>query len=196
MTDPTTSFLQSFTQICPEINQEELEFLKKRISITHHKKKVTYLNPNTVQRSIGFIHKGLIRTYYINESGKDVTLAFNKENDYVTDYLAFIKQVNTIYYFECLEDCVLVNLPFTAIQEGYKKYKIFEKYGRLIAEKVLEIRIKRVDSFLFLNAEQRYLQFIRENPELLNRVSVTHLSSYLGAERQSLTRIRKKLSKS
>lgn len=191
--DPITSFLQSFIELCPEINNEELVFLKEEITITNYKKKDIYLSPNTIQKSIGFIEKGLIRTYYLEESGKIITTAFNKEREYVTDYLAFVKQINTKYYFECLEDCVIISLPFTTIQNGYKRYRVFEKYGRLIAEQALESRINRVDNFLFNDAEKRYLKFIHENPELITRVSLTHLATYLGIERQSLTRIRKKL---
>ena len=51
----------------------------------------------------------------------------------------------------------------------------------------------RIDSFIFDNAEMRYLQFVQNHPDLFNRISITQLSSYLGVERQSLTRIRKKL---
>lgn len=193
MTDVITGFLQSFMQICPEIKEEELNFLRKQVSVSTYHKKSLYLSPKAVQKSIGFIGAGLIRTYYMDENGKDITLAFNKEGDYVTDYLAFIKQAHTNYYFECLEDCTVVNLPYVAIRDGYNRFKVFEKYGRLIAEKVLEVRIKRVDSFLFHNAEDRYLEFVSENPGLLNRIAVTHLCSFLGTERQTLTRIRKKI---
>ena len=52
---------------------------------------------------------------------------------------------------------------------------------------------RRIESFLFDNAETRYLDFVKENPNLLNRVSLSYLASFLGIERQSLTRIRKKL---
>jgi DNA-binding MarR family transcriptional regulator len=52
---------------------------------------------------------------------------------------------------------------------------------------------RRIEGFIFGNAESRYLSFVRENPALLNRVSVSHLASFLGIERQSLTRIRKRL---
>ncbi len=68
-----------------------------------------------------------------------------------------------------------------------------ERFGRLVAERVLTNQQQRIESFQFLNAEQRYLEFIETYPELYNRVSLTHLSTYLGIQRQSLTRIRQKL---
>ena len=52
---------------------------------------------------------------------------------------------------------------------------------------------ERIDSFIFDNAETRYMNFLKSNPDLNNRITVTMLSSYLGIERQTLTRIRKKI---
>ena len=90
----------------------------------------------------------------------------------------------------------MVNLSYHHIQQGYDRLPNLERYGRLIAEEVLMSQQKRIESFLFDNAETRYLDFVRENPDLFNRISLSHLSSYLGIERQSLTRIRKKLTRS
>jgi hypothetical protein len=77
--------------------------------------------------------------------------------------------------------------------KSFSKFPSLEKYGRLIAEEVLKTQQKRIESFLFENAEQRYRNFIKESPNLSNRVSLSYLSSYLGIERPSLSRIRKKI---
>ena len=87
----------------------------------------------------------------------------------------------------------MVNLPYSAIQKAYRNYKNFESYGRLIAEQILLKKQDKIESFLFENAEERYIRFIQNNQNILSRISVSDLSSYIGVERQSLTRIRKKL---
>ena len=76
---------------------------------------------------------------------------------------------------------------------AYDKYKNFANFGRKIAEWALENRTKKYESFLFETAEERYLRFIAENKPILNRISLSHLASYLGIERQSLSRIRSKI---
>jgi uncharacterized phage protein gp47/JayE len=80
------------------------------------------------------------------------------------------------------------------MQDSYSKFYLLERYGRLIAEEVLKQHQKRIESFLFENAEDRYLDFIKTFPNIHDRVSLSYLSTYLGIERQSLTRIRKKIS--
>ena len=186
-------YLNSYKKISPELTDEELEFVKSNISILKLKKKQILIYENEIQKSIAFIYSGLIRSYFIDDNGKEINNAFFSENDFVTDYLAFIKQQRTKYTFECLEDCTLISIPFETVETAYERYKNFANFGRKIAEWALENRTKKYESFLFETAEERYLRFIAENKPILNRISLSHLASYLGIERQSLSRIRSKI---
>lgn len=189
------TFFESFKTLCPEIKSDEINFLDINTQIIYLKKGDLLLKAKSNQKALSFLIKGLVRGYYYDELGRDITISFLKENEYVTDYISFIKQTPSKYNFICLEDCVVVELSFEIIQQAYKQSKTFEKYGRIIAEKVLEERIDRVEKFQFLNAKQRYLEFLNSHSDLLNRIKVSHLCTYLGIERQSLTRIRKDILK-
>lgn len=186
-------YLNSYKKINPELTDEELEFVKPTISILKLKKKQILIHENEIQDSIAFIYSGLIRSYFINENGKEINNAFFSENEFVTDYLSFIKQQKTKYTFECLEDCTLISIPFETVETAYDKYKNFANFGRKIAEWALENRTKKYESFLYETAEERYLRFIDENKSILNRISLSHLASYLRIERQSLSRIRSRI---
>ncbi|MFK8037880.1 MAG: Crp/Fnr family transcriptional regulator [Crocinitomicaceae bacterium] len=187
----SNSLLNTYSDLAPE----ELSFILNEVTITKLDKKAFYLNAGEVQQSMGFIFKGLLRSYYIDEAGKEITVSFIKENAYASDYSAFLSSKPSKFYIQALEPCILVNLTHLSMQECYARFKNFEKYGRLVAESILVNRHNRIESFLFENAEDRYLNFVEQNEGLLNRISLTHLASYLGIERQSLTRIRKKLLK-
>ena len=186
-------YLNSYKKISPELTDEELEFVKSNISILKLKKKQILIHENEIQKSIAFIYSGLIRSYFIDENGKEINNAFFSENEFVTDYLSFIKQQKTKYTFECLEDCILISIPFETVETAFDKYKNFANFGRKIAEWALENRTKKYESFLFETAEERYLRFFAENKPIINRISLSHLASYLGIERQSLSRIRSKI---
>lgn len=173
----------------------EKKFISKHLYVETFKKGDYYLKSGEIQTNMGFVCEGLIRRFYINEKGNDITTGFTKEKEYITDYPSFIRQIPTKYYLQALESTTVVQLPYTTILESYEKFKNSEMQGRLVAEKVLTILNDRVESFLFNTAQERYLKFINENPDLIQRVSLTHLSSFLGIERQSLSRIRAKISK-
>ena len=186
-------YINSYTKICPNLTQEELDFIKKRVTVTELQNKEFYLKSGDIQKEMGFVFQGLLRSFYVDSNGNEITIAFIQEDSYAADYSVFITQKPSKFYIQCLEPCIMVNLPYISIQDAYLEFKNFEKYGRLIAESILVNRQNRIESFLFENAKERYLNFANQNPNLLNRISLTHLSSYLGVERQSLSRIRNKL---
>jgi CRP/FNR family transcriptional regulator len=193
LTDAIKNYLDSYKKITPDLTLEELTFIEERVSVSELKNKTFYLKSGDIQNEMSFLFQGLLRSYYIDEKGNQITIQFIKENEYISDYSAFITQTPSKFYIQCLEPCILVNISYLTIQEAYSKYKNFENYGRKIAEIILTNRQTRIESFLFEDAEKRYLNFTNQNSNLLNRISITHLCSYLGIERQSLSRIRKKL---
>jgi CRP/FNR family transcriptional regulator, anaerobic regulatory protein len=188
------TYIQSMKQLQPKIEGEAVEYLHGVLSVQHLQPKEFYLKAQVVQRSIAFVVTGLVRAFYIDDKGKEITTRLNSENNYATDYSAFLQQKPCKYSFQCIEKTTLVNFPFEAVQYCYAKFPAIESYGRLIAEEVIKGQQNRIESFQFLSAEERYLHFIKQNPNLFNRVSLSHLSTFLGIERPSLSRIRKKLS--
>ena len=193
MNDAFDTFLNSVKSLCPKVTKVELEYLQSGLTVTDLKSKHFYIHANTIQKEIGFVFSGLLRAFYVDKDGKEISVNFIREGKYLTHYSAFITQTPCKYYFQCIEPSIIVNLSYKHIQEGYNKFTNLERYGRLVAEEVLKVQQRRIESFLFDNAETRYLDFAKENPDLFNRVSLSYLASFLGIERQSLTRIRKKL---
>lgn len=189
------TYLNAVRTLCPNVSHTALNYLKSGLRVVELQPKHFFIHANVIQQEIGFVFQGLIRAFYIDNQGNEITVKFVQENRYATHYTAFITRTPGKYYFQCIEPIILVNLSYDHIQTGYDKFPDIERYGRLIAEEVLKFQQKRIESFLFDTAEQRYLDFIKENPDLFNRVSLSHLSSFLGMERQTLTRIRQKLAK-
>ena len=176
------TYLNAVKSLCPRLSGEELDYFKIGLRITELKPKHFFIHANAIQQEIGYIYSGLLRAFYVDENGNEITVNFIPENRYATNYTAFISRTPSKYYFQCLEPTVLVTLSFEHIQGGYEKFTNIERYGRLVAESVLKFQQKRIESFLFETAEQRYLDFIQVNPSLFNRISLSHLSSFLGIE--------------
>jgi CRP/FNR family transcriptional regulator len=191
--DAAEVFLRSVTELCPKVTDDELDFLRGYLDIVTLGPKEFYLRAGRVQRAIGFVSTGLLRAFYLDKNGDEISVNFIPESSYATHYSAFIAQVPSQYSIQGIEPSIIVNLDFQTIQRGYERYPSLERYGRLIAEMAIKLQQRRIEAFLFDSAEKRYLDFIEESPDLFNRVSLTHLASYLGIERQSLTRIRNKL---
>jgi CRP/FNR family transcriptional regulator len=142
---------------------------------------------------IAFVEKGVLRLYYCAD-GKEINNHFFLENDYAVSYLDFLKNRPSRYYIQALEDCELFTFNSEALQNAYDQSKNWERFGRIVAESVYATATNRFESFLFLSAKERYLQMLNDNPRFIQRIPLYHLASYLGIERESLSRIRKEIS--
>lgn len=188
-------YFDLFIEQFPLLSLEAKNFTRSFITLKRYKKKEFLYKCGEVQKEVGFVCQGLLRKYYINEKGSEIITGFISENGYATDYPSFLRQKPSKFYIQCLEPTIIVKMSYDKLQEAYRKHKENEMYGRLVAERVLTRETDRVESLLFENAEERYLNFTAKNKELTNRISLTHLASYLGIERQSLSRIRSKIAK-
>ncbi|WP_428664372.1 Crp/Fnr family transcriptional regulator [Runella sp.] len=189
----TELYLESLKAICPTLTDHELSQFASKLTLKELQKKALFIEAGTVQKAIGFIAKGLVRSFYVDRDGNEITVGFYSEGEYATHYPAFITQKPGSYTIQCLEPTTMICLSYEDIQWLYQTFPVFERYGRLIAEEILKRQQARIESFIFKTAEERYLDFIKHHPTLFNRISLSHLCSYLGIERQSLTRIRQKL---
>jgi CRP-like cAMP-binding protein len=79
------------------------------------------------------------------------------------------------------------------LQELYSKYPDFNTIGRRIAEEYCLWLENRIASLQVDSAEERYKKLLNEFPDLLLRVSLGQISSYLGITQETLSRIRKNI---
>lgn len=186
-------FLESVKKICPNVTDQELAQFTSKITVEELDKKNFYLQFGKTQKAIGFIAKGLVRSSFMDKDGNEITVGFYAEGEYATHYASFLTQQPSKYSIQCLEPTTMVCLSYQDMQWIYENSPNFEKYGRLVAEEILVRQQARIESFIFQTAEERYLDFIKNHSDLFNRISISQLCSFLGIERQSLTRIRQKL---
>lgn len=175
------------------MTDDELDLFASKLTVVELNKKEYFLKAGKVQRAVGFIAEGLVRSFYIDDNGNEITVGFYKEGDYATHYHAFLLRQPSLYSIQCLEPVRMVCLSYEDQQSLYLQSGNIERYGRLIAEEILKRQQARIESFIFQTAEARYLEFTQRHPALFNRISLSHLCSFLGIERQTLTRIRQKI---
>ncbi|MGL5352840.1 MAG: Crp/Fnr family transcriptional regulator [Clostridium sp.] len=137
-----------------------------------------------------FIIHGIVRGYYIDEQGNDITKCFSCENEFFSSE-GLRKSCASSFTIECLEDCLCVQLPYRVLDEIMNDDEnlkdIFIKYYLLEVEK-LENRAK---NSALMNAEERYIDFCQQYPHLNKRVELKYIASYIGVRPASLSRIRK-----
>lgn len=135
---------------------------------------------------------GLVRAYYIDEEGNDVTKSFAAENDFFSTK-GYITNSPSLFNVECLEDCNCIQIPYVVLikimENNENIFRIFNQYI-IAAMENLEIRTRNL---VMKNAEERYKIFLEEYPELEQRINQKYIASYIGIRTGSLSRIKKNI---
>ena len=165
--------------------QEMQAFLK----VKELKRKDHFLKQGEVCRHIGFIVKGYVRLYFLVD-GEEVTKDFNFENAFCGSYASFSLQQPSRFNVVAMENTTLYLLGRDELFSLYEKYPSMQKFGRLAVEHMFIRKELREASFLLDSAEERYHQAIANEPQLLQRVPLKYLASYLGVTAETVSRIR------
>ena len=138
------------------------------------------------------VYKGGLRYFSRGEKG-DYTIGFAFEGEWIGDYESFLLQVPSPDFIEALDDCELFTLNYTDMQALYQHSQRFERFGRLIAEKLFIDTAKSKRNLMLQSAEERYLELLTNQPHIFERLPQHLIASYLGIQPQSLSRIRAKV---
>ncbi|MDL2212394.1 Crp/Fnr family transcriptional regulator [Bacteroides sp. OttesenSCG-928-D19] len=150
------------------------------------------LNANTVERNIYFIKKGIVRAYTDITNG-EITFWFGKEGDTVVSMKSYVANQKGYETVELLEDCLLYELNMKALNCLFCKDIHIANWGRKFAEQELLKTEERLIARQFKSASERYEELLKNNSELLKRIQLSHIASYLGITQVSLSRIRANL---
>ena len=188
--------LKTAINLISPIDEEDWSMLEPQLHIREYKRNDYYLSADEIENQIGFINVGSFKWYYINSKGEEVNFHFFFDNEFVVEFNSFLSQKPSQMFIQAMEDSQVVLLPKRdKILETYAKSHNWERFGRIISETQFKNASQRVQDFLFRSAEERYLNLLKEHPDIFQRVSLSNISSYLGIQGPSLSRIRKRISK-
>ena len=141
---------------------------------------------------IYFVEKGVVRTYYYKDS-KEVTYWIGAENDFVGSMASFFSRMPSNKYVETLEESTLWEFDYFKLESIYGLSKEFERMGRLFANYAIVQLEKRMDDFHFMSAKERYALLLEKHPQIVQRVSLGIIASFLGISQETLSRIRSQI---
>ena len=172
--------------------QVSVELLAAHLLEVEYPKGYKLLEANKIETKIFFLQKGIVRAYApIN--GEEVTFWFGSEGATVVSLKSYAGNCPGYETVELMEDSVLYVLKREELYELYKKDIHIANWGRKFAETELIKAEEKIISLLFLNASERYRELLEKMPELLQRIPLGNIASFLGITQVSLSRIRTKV---
>jgi CRP/FNR family transcriptional regulator, anaerobic regulatory protein len=186
-----------FTKIFQEhINiSEALEkVLNAKIKKIKVLKNEVILKQGEISKYLYCVESGIVRAFH-TQKGKEISLYFASEGQLFTSAYSLISERPSFENIVALEDCILHCILRKDLYDLYDTFPEMNIVGRELIELYFLELEERFNAMQFQNAKQRYKNFLTIDSDLLERVSLGHLASYIGMTQETLSRIRKLQSK-
>jgi CRP-like cAMP-binding protein len=142
-------------------------------------------------RTIYFVKKGALRIFYF-KGETDITDSMEFEKAFVARVESLISGQPSRKGIQAIEDTDLIAINADKLAKLYDDYLEIERLFKKILLNAFMTTINRIESIQFHSAETRYSNFLKEHPDVLKRVPLKYIASYLGITQVSLSRIRAK----
>ena len=183
-------FLKSISTISDKEFEETISYFSEK----QLQKGDFFVKQFSVCRQVGFIVKGTIRIYYINQKDEETTYGFCQENCLTTSVKSFISQTPSDLILQALEDTDLLTIDYDKLNLLYKNYPTWQNIGRIITQNEF-LNMEQYASVLNNEtAKEKYLRLLKEQPNVLQKANIEDIASYLGVTRRTLSRIRQEIS--
>lgn len=182
-----------------------IQFIKSKVSIEESELEIilSKFKKKTIEKGKFVLSKGQIaqQYYYISSGGlrfffgqyeQQETSWVVFQDDFFAEIVSLSQQQSTRFNIEAVEDTELLCIEKKDMENLYKLFPIWQEFGRKTWEQMSVRMIGVIIAFQTLSAEERYLEFMK-TPELIQKVPIKHLASYIGITPNALSRIRKNI---
>jgi len=172
------------------LTEEEVERIKNVFVPKKIRKRQYFLQEGQVCKYFGFIVKGAMRQYSIDDKGREHIIRLSIENWWVGDRESFIMLTPSAYNIDAWEETELLAATRADFLDQLNPIPAINEMSRMLDENYAFATQKRLNAAISLSAEKRYSQLAESYPEFLQRFPQHIIASYLGISAESLSRIR------
>lgn len=174
---------------------DEIEVIRSCVTPKVLKKGEFLQREGEVAKYGAFVAKGFLRSYVIDNKGKEHIIQFAPENWWISDKIGMSKDGKASFFIDAIEDSALFLTDMKSHSRMLTEIPGYAVSFREGMEKRGAAKDKRIVQALSSSAEERYNDFLATYPSIVQRVPQHMLASFLGVTPETLSRVRKSLSK-
>jgi len=186
--------LLKLISLISNIDNEEEELIRNSFKPLNLNKGEFFLKAGKKNKHVAFLHKGLVR-YFVYNDGEESTFEFTKEGEFVADYQSFNNNLTSIQNIQAIEDCQMLIINYSDVQNIFNTTKHGNLIGRRIIEHRFDVMVNQLLAIYMQNHVERYKNFIDNYSDLTQRIPQYLIASYVGVKPPSLSRIRSRFAK-
>ena len=185
MNNDLLTFLNQFIKISAEEFAELMAWTEPR----NFEKKAVLTKPGEVEEYMYFITSGLVRKYFLKKDQEIITHIV-KEGGILGSGESFLTGEPSRYFVETLEPTLAFAISRQKLEEMYKSSKKWEKLGRIITTQYFLVQEMRLMDNIRYSTRERFVKFMKENTDLIQRVPQKYLASYLNIKPETFSRLK------
>lgn len=171
------------------LTAEEEAYFVSFLQYRKIRKKHFLYQEGEVNTSQAFVVEGCLRSYSIDRNGFEHVLQFAPPGWWIGDMQSMIKQQPGALYIDAIDDSEVILLPKTDLEKIYIAVPKFERFFRILAENALAAYQHRLIGNLSLTAKERYENFCRLYPSLIQCLPQKQVASYIGVTPEFLSKM-------
>jgi CRP-like cAMP-binding protein len=187
--EPLEYFLAFLNKFVPLPTDDFHTLIVPYIEVRTFKKKEHITERGEVENYINFIAKGLVRKYF-KEDGNEIITAIAKEGQIIQSQESFYSHTLSNYIVEAIEPTSLLSITHDNLETIFSSNALMERMGRLIVTYMLVRNESWQMSLLKYSPRERFLQFVQNNSELMQRVPQKYLASLLHIQPETFSRFK------
>jgi len=159
------------------------------------KKKTFLMQAGEITKYEYFITKGCLKVYTLDEDGVPHISMFAVEDYWTGDMASFITKEPSRYFIKATEDSELLGISRANYELLFQEIPKFEKFYRILYQRSLINYIRRSNYGISLTAEERYIEFKKKYPNIINRITQKDLAAYIGITPEFMSKIISKVNR-
>ena len=172
-----------------ELSEEEFQLLASKLRVVSFDKKTKLVEIGDVATNIYFVFKGISRRYFYRGKQEVITHLI-KEGGMMGSVISFITGEPSRYVLETIEPVTAYALSKKELDELFLSDKRWEKFGRKIITAFFLQTEKQILDNIRYTTKERFVNFMKQNPDLVMRVPQKYLASYLEIQPETFSRLK------
>jgi CRP-like cAMP-binding protein len=171
------------------ISRDEMQQIFQHYEQAKFPKKHFLLKEGETEDRLYFIAKGMVRKYFL-KGKEEINMVFAKEGQTINSIYSYYTRQPSQYYLQTLEPCVCLSMTREKMEKLLQAYPKLQEMGRLMMTEYYMHKDKLELTRLRLSTRERFLKFVGERPDLLQRLPQRHLASYLQIKPETFSRMK------
>lgn len=185
-----TPFIKKIQDFYP-ISNENAEIFQNYFHEFSIPKETLILKENDVSHFY-YIKKGSVRIYYYKDA-KEITEWISMDTNFFLSIVSFFEQKPSKLIIQSIEPCEILSIKYEDLQKLLETNSQIEKLFHKMIVQSLILSQHRMYAIQFHSAKERYLELITNQKEIIKRIPLTYIASFLGITLETLSRIRKNI---